>query len=594
MATAEQLAAFNQAIAAGDYATAGSLASAAGYNPEQVAGYLNTSLGMNVTPDVVSGYMPSATVAAPTAEATTPSLVADYEGRQYNPTDIMNLYSQIVPLVDLSKLEGGVYNTSGESIGFNYDVGSQLFQNAYGRAPTSTEQTVMDMARYLINSGVTDVSQLTNTLTPGQASNFGVTYTGGGGTNYQVSVNPETGQLVFGTQGFETSDKDKILAAAALLGVGSFLGPSLFGAGAGAAGAGLGPIELAIAAGEGIVPLTAAQTATAGLTAAQLGALGSGIGLAEGAAAASSLFNAAKDSQIANMNLAATGGVDPLAGYLATGATPAVVNIGGSLYGLTPELVSAASAATGLPAGGPVTPPTTTAPGGAPGGGTTAPPGGLPPGITNTLTGLLTNPNTLASLLSLLGGGAALGGGGGGGGVGTLPTQGIPQNTPEYFNQVQGFLNQYLPGQMPNQANYLQSWYGSGGNAAMPPAPAPQGTAPAVPSSVLSSLFPGLMTPAPAAAPATAPAQQQVSDQQISDYVNSVLNNPNIPDDMKPTYIYWKADEYGLSYQDLADATGYSLEQVQNFLKSEEPIAPGSIPFPAGGIDYEYWRNQNT
>lgn len=50
-------------------------------------------------------------------------------------------------------------------------------------------------------------------------------------------------------------------------------------AGAGVATGALGPAELAIAAGEGIIPITAAEAATAGLTSSQLAALGSGIGL---------------------------------------------------------------------------------------------------------------------------------------------------------------------------------------------------------------------------------------------------------------------------------------------------------------------------
>lgn len=73
----------------------------------------------------------------------------------------------------------------------------------------------------------------------------------------------------------------------------------------------------------------------------------------------------------------------------------------------------------------------------------------IPGNITsNLVSGLLT-----AGLANNIAGGAA------NTGVGGIPTQGIPINTPEYYQQMQGFLNQYLPGQMPSQTQYLQDWY---------------------------------------------------------------------------------------------------------------------------------------
>lgn len=462
MATAEQLAAFNQAIAAGDYATAGSLASSAGYNPEQVAGYLNTSLGMNVNANQAANFMPT-NLAPSQVEALQSSLSG---------ADLNNL------AVNLNQAAGMLPDGYSPLLG-------QRWEN------TAAEVSGAPATGYVAGyRGPADAQGMYN--------------------EYDAQGN-------FIGRFEEKDDMAKTLAFLATIGgAGALFSSGLLG-GAGAAGA-----AGAEAAGSAVFNAAVdSQLANAAIQAAGGDALAGylaagatpaavniGGTLFSAGAPISPVFNAAMDSQIANEAIAAAGG-DPLAGYLAAGATPAVVNIGGALYGLTPELVAAASAATGLPAGGPVTPPTTTAPG-APSGGTpppvTPPPGGLPPGITSTLTGLLSNPNTLASLLSLLGGGAAIGsggGGGGGGGVGTLPTQGIPQNTPEYFNQVQGFLNQYLPGQMPNQAGYLQSWYGSGGNAAMPTT----GTAPttgtpqtgiSAPGAVTQSLWKSLSNESPA------------------------------------------------------------------------------------------------
>lgn len=338
------------------------------------------------------------------------ALITDYEGTQYDWPTIQNLMGQILPNLDPNRLSGGAFGTGGQSIGFNFDEASRYL----GRAPTTREQIALDMARQLAKSNVLDISQLSlgqytppplelesgfredglrsavfangnllgSSIIPG-SNFFGATYTGPGGTAYNVSIDPATGKPVFYTEQIDTSDKDALKALAvfgALAGGASLLGGLGGGtaAGAGAAGttaAGLGPIELAIAAGEGIVPLTAAQTATTGLTAAQLGALGSGIGLSGGTGLLSSVSNYLTDPKNAK-----------------------------------------------------------------------------------TIADLARAGINLASL-----GGAANMFGAGNAEVGSIPTQGMPVNTPEYYQAVQGFLNQYLPDQMPNQAGYLADWYGGTG-----------------------------------------------------------------------------------------------------------------------------------
>lgn len=66
------------------------------------------------------------------------------------------------------------------------------------------------------------------------------------------------------------------------------------------------------------------------------------------------------------------------------------------------------------------------------------------------------------SLAGLAGAGGLLGGGGGvGGGVGALPTQGIPTNTPEYYQAIQQYYNAYMPNVPRDVATPLQQWYES-------------------------------------------------------------------------------------------------------------------------------------
>lgn len=537
--------------------------------------------GMFSTPGVVG----APAVAAP---APAPVTIADYEGKLYNPDTLRNLYSQIVPRVDLNQLYGGVYNTSGESVGFNYDVGSQVLAPILGdRAPTSTEQLVLDMARYLNNRGITDLSQ----LTPEMAGRFGETYTGGGGTAYNVNFTPE-GVPVFGTSGFNTSDKDKIITAlavgAALFGIPG-LTNGIFGSGAGAAGA-----EAASALGQGA---WLGEGIASGIPAWDAAALAAGNTLAGvSPALLDAQFIAADAAQLAaqtgnnaaaiQQNLIAAG-VDPIVAATAAdaaalgltgselittiagaGQTGAGLFTGGSVADLA---LGGITTTTGAPAGSTVTGGgattggsggTTTTTGG---GTTTTVPGGLPPGVTTTLTNLLTNPNTLASLLGLFGGRAL--GGGVPTGPDSIPTQGIPVNTPEYFNTVQGFLNQYLPGQMPNQAQYLQSWYGSGGG--MSPDTSVLQQVGFMPKTSVSSIPLRPTTPLPP--PPPPPPATGVSLEDIRAYLGA---RPGLTD----AEIAAAMDQYGVTAAQMSAATGVPFAEVLDRYQE----ATGRVAFPAG------------
>jgi hypothetical protein len=477
MATAEQLAAFNQAIAAGDYATAGSLASSAGYNPEQVAGYLNTSLGMNVNANQAANFMPTNLA---------PSQVESLQGA-LSGADLNNL------AVNLNQAAGMLPDGYSPLLG-------QRWEN------TAAEVSGAPATGYVAGyRGPADAQGMYN--------------------EYDAQGN-------FIGRFEEKDDMAKTLAFLATIGgAGALFNSGLLG-GAGAAGAEAGASAFGNGAwlGEGIASgvapwdaaaLSAGNTvagasaslldaqfiaADAAQLAAQTGGnvaaiqqnlIAAGVDpIVAAAAADAAALGVSGSNLITTIAEAGAGGAG--GSGLFTGGTAADLAFGG----INTVTGNGNSVGTGTGTGGGTTGGGGTGGGTGGGGGTTT--GGTTGGLTTGLTGLLTNPNTLKSLLSLLGAsGLGSGGGGGGGGVGQLPTQGIPQNTPEYFNQVQGFLNQYLPGQLPNQAGYLQSWYGSGGNAALPttgttPTTGTPQTGISAPGAVTQSLWKSLSNESPA------------------------------------------------------------------------------------------------
>jgi hypothetical protein len=163
--------------------------------------------------------------------ATTPisKTITDYRGVEYDKNTLIKLAQQIAPTLDKNNLAGGVYNTTNGNIGFAYDEAT----NALGYKPTAAEQVVLDMARHLIDTGVTDINQVD---VGNQNQRFGSTYTGEGGTIYEIKRDEATGNIVTSTWGRTTSDKGNIIAAlsigAGLLGLPTQLGTAILGAGA--------------------------------------------------------------------------------------------------------------------------------------------------------------------------------------------------------------------------------------------------------------------------------------------------------------------------------------------------------------------------
>jgi hypothetical protein len=157
-----------------------------------------------------------------------PNFIKDYQGKTYDKTILLNLAKALAPSIDANRLRGGVYSTKGESIGFNYDEAT----NALGYAPSAAEQVVLDMARNLMNEGVTTVDQIQATDTNRR---FGSTYSGEGGTIYEIKRDAD-GNLVTSTWGKSTSDMGNIVAAAtiaaAFMGIPADIGVAVLGQGA--------------------------------------------------------------------------------------------------------------------------------------------------------------------------------------------------------------------------------------------------------------------------------------------------------------------------------------------------------------------------
>lgn len=194
--------------------------------------WLNALKSGQITPDQFNAKFNEAVTVANTKA---PLSVTDYEGKTYDGNVILSLARQLAPTLDANNLKGGVYGTKGESIGFNYDEATKLL----GHAPTAAEQVVLDMARQLNQTGITDLSQVEASDT---SNRFGATYTGGGGTIYEIKKDPNTGAITTSTWGKSTSDKGNIVAAlsvgAGLLGIPTQLGTAILGTGANTLAAG--------------------------------------------------------------------------------------------------------------------------------------------------------------------------------------------------------------------------------------------------------------------------------------------------------------------------------------------------------------------
>lgn len=352
-------------------------------------------------------------------------------------------------------------------------------------------------------------------LTNGTSIPLGATYTGPGGTYYYLTIDPATGKPTFTTQGGSTSDKGDILGALGL--ASAFFGvPGMLGSALGASGSTAAALGGALMGGG-----TAALTGNNILKGALLGGaggyvsdlIGSQFG---GGAGVESLDDAARAALEAGDLYASTGTLTAadLAAQLGVSLEDAaniLRSTGGFLnqasvdqlmeqYGqealkaadsyeqagtLTAQdlanqlgipveevakilpagtiLADGTVAASAASSGAASTTPAAAAPAAPATPATPAAPGTPTPGITDIAKGLLTpsNVSTLLKLLAAAGATKAVTAGGGGGtaAVGALPTQGIPQNTPGYFQAVQQSYNQFMPAAPRDVAGPLEQWY---------------------------------------------------------------------------------------------------------------------------------------
>jgi len=206
-----------------------------------ILGWLNANPGADAA--LINQTMAEAGVSAEQYQSATgtpppsvaPPTVTDYQGNSYDSNAVLALAKELAPTMNANQLAGGVYSTQGESIGFNYDEATKLL----GRPPSAAEQVVLDMSRQLLQKDITSLSQLPATDT---STRFGSTYTGGGGTIYEIQKDPTTGAVTTSTWGKNTSDKGNIVAAlsigAGLLGIPTQLGAAILGTGANTIAAG--------------------------------------------------------------------------------------------------------------------------------------------------------------------------------------------------------------------------------------------------------------------------------------------------------------------------------------------------------------------
>lgn len=263
--------------------------------------------------------------------------LTDYKGAQYSANQLLNLANQVKQNFDLKNSSGGVFKTSGESVGFDYDEAKKLFPE--GKEPTTFDQVAIDIARGLLKAGIKDVSELSkykptevteydynvesgppaeykvtkliNPETGEEAPSIGATYTGQGGTVYGFTVD-ESGKPVFSTSYTETSDKQAIAMVVAM--GAAFLAPQILPQLIGAAPAAVAGVEGAVAqAALGGTGLTGSLMA-AGIPASVAGYAATAIvnGVYNGIVAEAT----GGDFEKAFIN----GGVAPVLGQLATNA----------------------------------------------------------------------------------------------------------------------------------------------------------------------------------------------------------------------------------------------------------------------------------
>ncbi len=246
---------------------------------------------------------PLSTVSSTPETTLTSTTITDAENNTYDRETILKLAQQVSQNFDASKSSGGAFGVTVDpntTIGFRASDVEQIL----GKAPTSAQMVIFDIARGLASQGVTDVSELakykpteiTEVVASGEGSdttqvvtkyidpdtnkefplNLGQTYAGEGGTGYAIDVDP-SGTAKFVTVAEDTSDAGTILpivslALMAVPVIGQSVGAAILGSTASAATAtavGNAIINSAIQIAAGVEPEKAIGSAAASIFGSQ-------------------------------------------------------------------------------------------------------------------------------------------------------------------------------------------------------------------------------------------------------------------------------------------------------------------------------------
>ena len=99
----------------------------------------------------------AATTAADSGATTnTGSKITYHTGQEFEGGQVLNLAKQLASATSAGDLKGGVFGTTGQSIGFDFDQAKTLL----GDNTTAVNQVFLDAAAGLISRGITDLNQL--------------------------------------------------------------------------------------------------------------------------------------------------------------------------------------------------------------------------------------------------------------------------------------------------------------------------------------------------------------------------------------------------------------------------------------------------
>ena len=170
---------------------------------------------------------------------------------------------------------------------------------------------------------------------------------------------------------------------------------------------------------------------------------------------------------------------------------------------------------------------------------------------------------------------------GGTGGVGSIPTQRVPEYSPEYYQDIQRYYDAYMPAVPRDVVSPLQSWYGTGySGSALTPATTPSMTAavsPSVASAATTSSVPTVTTPVSVPVPA---------GQGLFSTGGTPVNTNS------DTYKAQVAAENARKAKLLADLDAYVIPQTSQYYQYAQNLS--SVPRMSGETDLDVLRRMKS